>query len=196
MTKDVKDYEGLYFVNEIGEVFSYPKKTRKGIRKLLTNKHKQGYSLIDLCKDGKVKKHLVHRLVAVAFLDNIDNKEQVNHINGNKEDNRVENLEWNTRSENQIHSIRLGLRTTIGEKNSQSKINSKQVILILNDNRPYKEIQQDYKISISTISDIKRGYSWTHITGKINLKKENNRMQVLEAFKENGKTKYKPYENI
>lgn len=151
MNKDVKDYEGLYFVNEIGEVFSYPKKTRKGIRKLLTNKHKQGYSLIDLCKDGKVKKHLVHRLVAVAFLDNLDNKEQVNHINGNKEDNSVKNLEWNTRGENQKHAIKTGLRSAKGVKNSQSELTENEVLDIFKDIRKYKEISKIYNISVPSI---------------------------------------------
>jgi hypothetical protein len=171
MTKDVKDYEGLYFLNENGNIFSYPKKTRKGIREIFPMKVGFGYMQIDLCKNGKIKRHLVHRLMAKTFIKNECNKEQVNHINGIKNDNRLENLEWNTRSENQLHSIRLGLRTTVGEKNSQSKINSEQVLLILNDKRAYKEIIKDYNVSISTISDIKRGYSWTHITQKTNLKK-------------------------
>lgn len=164
MNRDVKGYEGLYFVNELGQVFSYPKKTRKGIRKLLLNKNKFGYLLIDLCKDGEVKKYLVHRLIAVAFLDNVENKEQVNHINGNKEDNRLENLEWTTNSENQKHAIRTGLRSAKGEKNSQSKLNETQVLKILNDKNPYSKISEVFNISIGTISDIKRGHSWNHIT--------------------------------
>ena len=164
MNRDVKNYEGLYFVNEFGDVFSYPKKTRKGIRKLLLNNHKQGYLLVDLCKDGKVKKYSVHRLVANAFIENIENKEQVNHINGNKQDNRLENLEWATRSENQKHSIKTGLRSAKGEKNSQSKLTEIEVLKILNDKRIYKEISKDFKISIYTISDIKRGHTWNHIT--------------------------------
>lgn len=172
MTKDIKDYEGLYFLNENGNIFSYPKKTRRGIREIFPIKVGSGYMQIDLCKDKKIKRYLVHRLMAKTFLENKENKEQVNHINGIKDDNKLENLEWNTRSENQLHSIRLGLRTTVGEKNSQSKINSEQVLLILNDKRYYKEIIKDYNVSISTISDIKRGYSWTHITGKDNLKKQ------------------------
>lgn len=165
MNKDIKGYEGLYFVNEIGEVFSYPKKTRKGIRKLLTNKHKQGYLLIDLCKNGKIKKHSVHRLVAISFLDNVENKEQVNHINGNKEDNRVENLEWNTRSENQKHAIKTGLRSAKGIKNSQSKLTENEVLNIFKDLRKYKEISNIYNISVPTISGIKKGHTWKHITG-------------------------------
>lgn len=170
MTKDIKDYEGLYFLNELGEVFSYPKKTRKGIRKLLLNKSNCGYYMIDLCKDGKIKKFLVHRLMAKTFLKNDNNKAQVNHINGIKTDNSLINLEWATRSENQKHSIINGLRTTKGEKNSQSKLNESQVLSILNDKRVYKEISNEFGISIPTISDIKRGYSWTHITNLDNVK--------------------------
>lgn len=174
MTKDVKDYEGLYFLNENGSIFSYPKKTRKGIREIFPNIINSNYMMIDLCKNGKVKKHLFHRLMAQTFLENKENKEQVNHINGIKTDNRLENLEWNTRSENQKHSIKIGLRTAKGIKNSQSKLTEKQVLDIFKDTRTYKEIIKDYKISIPTISNIKTGYSWTHIT------KEKNRKQILK----------------
>jgi len=180
MTKDVKDYEGLYFLNKDGNIFSYPKKTRKGIREIYPNKGKHNYMMIDLCKNGKIKKHLIHRLMAETFLENKENKEQVNHINGIKGDNRLENLEWNTRSENQLHSIKTGLRSTIGEKNSQAKLNAEKVLLIFNDKRLYKDIQKDYNVSIYTISDIKRGYSWTHLTNKINLKKQKT---TYENFK-------------
>ena len=113
------------------------KKTRKGIREIYPNKGINNYMMIDLCKNGKTKKHLIHRLMAETFLENKENKVQVNHINGIKTDNRLQNLEWNTRSENQLHSINLGLRTTTGEKNSQSKLKSEQVLFIFNDKRPY-----------------------------------------------------------
>jgi hypothetical protein len=164
MNRDVKGYEGLYFVNEFGEIYSYPKKTRKGVRKMLAHKNKNGYLSIDLCKNGNIKKYSLHRIIALAFLDNIENKEQVNHINGNKHDNRIENLEWSTRSENQKHSIETGLRSAKGEKNSQSKLTEKDVLNIFNDKRTYIQISKDFKISISTISDIKRGHTWNHIT--------------------------------
>jgi hypothetical protein len=165
MTKDVVGYEGLYFCNINGDFYSYPKKTRKGIRKMKPIKYpKSGYLNIDLCKDGKVKKHLTHRLIAEAFIVNPENKPQVNHINGIKTDNRVENLEWNTRSENQLHSIRVGLRSAKGEKNSQSKLNKDSVILIYNDNRQYKFIAEDFNVCVATISGIKNQRTWSHIT--------------------------------
>jgi uncharacterized protein YerC len=129
-----------------------------------------GYLMVDLCKNGTKQRFLVHRIVLSTFKGFQQDKNQVNHINGNKLDNRLVNLEWNTRSENQKHSILIGLRHTRGENNSQSKLNEKNVISILNDQRPYKQISKEYNVSIPTISDIKRGFSWTHIT-KLNNKK-------------------------
>ena len=123
------------------------------------------YFAVDLCMNGKIQRMTIHRLVAINFLDNIEGKEQVNHINGVKTDNTLSNLEWNTRSENQLHSIKIGLRHTRGENNSQSKLTTKLVLRILNDNRKYLEIAADYGVSIPTISNIKTGYSWSHVTG-------------------------------
>lgn len=169
--KDVIGYEGKYFVSNLGNIKSSPKTHRRKEIILKTMPLKGGYLTVDLCKDKLVTKTLVHRIVANAFIPNPENKPQVNHINGNKQDNRVENLEWVTHSENQLHSIKIGIRTTKGEKNSQSKLRSEQVLEILKDNRLYKFIAADYGISIYTVSDIKRGYSWTHITNLKNLKK-------------------------
>ncbi len=169
---EIKNFPN-YFVNELGQVKSGPKKTRKGFRLLKPMKESTNYTTVDLCKDGKIVRKLIHRIVAEAFLPNLENKPQVNHINGIKDDNRLENLEWVTRSENQLHSIRTGLRHTRGENNSQCKLKSEDVLKILNDTRVYSVIGNEFKVSISTVADIKRGYSWTHITGLKNIKKEN-----------------------
>jgi len=132
-----------------------------------------GYYYVDLCISGKKNRKTIHRIVLESFNLNSEMKEQVNHINGIKSDNRLVNLEWNTSSENQKNSIKIGLRHTRGEKNSQSKLSENDVISILHDKRKYKNISKEFNISISTISDIKRGYSWTHITGLKNLKINN-----------------------
>ena len=143
------------------------------IRNTKTNKNlkpckfkNSGYLYVDLCVNSKKHRFLIHRLVAQAFLKNINEKKQVNHKNGDKSDNRLSNLEWSTSSENQKHAIIIGLKTAKGIKNSQSKLNENQVLSILYDLRIYSEISKEYNISIPTISDIKRGHTWTHVTEK------------------------------
>jgi hypothetical protein len=168
--KNIKGYENKYYLDTDGNVYRYVIK-RKSLKQLKPM-NQCGYLAIDLGLNGVIKRHLVHRLMAINYIENPENKPQVNHINGIKSDNRLINLEWNTRSENQLHSILIGLRTTVGEKNSQAKLNEEKVLQIFKDKRLYKEIKEDYKVSIPTISDIKRGYSWTHITGLKNLKSD------------------------
>ena len=96
--KDIEGYEGLYSITDTGKVFSHK---RGKFLKLVKNSH--GYLQVDLYKNGKGKNHQVHRLVAIAFIANPEKKEQVNHINAIKSDNRVENLEWSTHLENNRH---------------------------------------------------------------------------------------------
>lgn len=102
--KDIKDYEGKYQVSNQGRVRSLDrinsagKRTSGRIR--IPTKNKNGYLYVNLCSNGKPHNCSVHRLVAVAFLPNPDNKYTVNHKNENKEDNRVDNLEWMSLEEN------------------------------------------------------------------------------------------------
>ena len=95
-----------YFITEEGEVYSmkYGKK-----RLLKQQEHYKGYKVVSLTVNNKKTTLKIHRLVACAFLPNPENKEQVNHIDGNKKNNHVSNLEWSTQSENQIHAHRTGL---------------------------------------------------------------------------------------
>lgn len=159
--KPVPNYEGLYEGSNFGRIKSLPR-GKKGKEKIL-KPTKQTYYIIDLCKGGEIKRFLVHRLIAKTFLENTKNKEHVNHIDGNKLNNKLENLEWVTRSENQLHAIQYGLRTTKGVKNSQCKLTEKQVIEIFNDKRKYSEISNQHNISIPTICDIKKNRSWSHL---------------------------------
>lgn len=107
--RDVKGYEGLYAVSDIGRVKSLNYRCTGREWFLSQGIAKIGYPVVVLCKDKIQKMHYVHRLVAEAFLNNPLNKPEVNHIDGNKENNTVGNLEWVTYSENQRHACKTGL---------------------------------------------------------------------------------------
>lgn len=114
MWKDIIGFEGQYQVSNKGEVRSLQRyvKGARGSKRLLkarlmrisTNVH--GYASASLCKDAKLKTLVVHRLVAKAFLPNPKNKPCVNHKDGNRLNNNVNNLEWVTYSENTKHAFK------------------------------------------------------------------------------------------
>ena len=108
IVKNVIEYEGLYLIDSLGNVVSCPR--QQGSRfvnqyKILGTKvNKFGYKEVSLSKDGVLKTVLLHRLIAKHFIENPDNLPCVNHKNGIKTDNRLENLEWTTRSQNTKHA--------------------------------------------------------------------------------------------
>ena len=108
--KEIEGYEGVYQVSNHGNVRSLNYRKTKKVKNLKPQKDKKEYFTVGLCREGRMKWGKIHRLVASAFLPNPDKKPQVNHINGNKSDNRVENLEWATESENQLHAYKTGLK--------------------------------------------------------------------------------------
>lgn len=168
--KDVVGYEGYYQISNFGNVKSLSRiKLHKGYIPLLTkeklmkiNINKYGYSYISLEKNKKQKYCLIHRLVGIAFIDNNKNKTDINHKNGVKHDNRLENLEWLTRKENTIHSAKTGL-TKIGELNYCTKLKNKDVLKIRESSLSTKELSQIYNVSVSTIYNIKSRKKWKYI---------------------------------
>lgn len=108
--KDIPGYESIYQVSNFGNVKSLQSGNHHSKIKILTPICADGrYLRVTLYKQKKPKYFPVHRLVAMAFIPNPENKPQVNHINGNKKDNRVENLEWCTSSENNLHAYKSGI---------------------------------------------------------------------------------------
>lgn len=161
--KDVVGYEGRYQVSDMGRVISKPKIRRPYDKLLKPQYFKTGYAYLDLGDGKRINRYLLHRVVCEAFHPNPEGKPQVNHKNGDKSDNRSENLEWATNSENQKHSIRTGLRSAKGEKNSQSKLTASQVegIRILHKKGwSGKTLTQKFKVSPSTISGIVNKRTW------------------------------------
>lgn len=170
--KPVIGYENSYSVSNLGNIKSHDResvKTYKGvvtgtvkvkginIKKML---NKSGYYCVDVIK----KNMLVHRLVAIHFIDNPDNKETVNHINGIKTDNRVCNLEWATRQENSKHaSINKLYKPKKGELNCTSKLKEHQIIEIRNSKGSCNYFANKFNINRSLVSMIRLRKVWKHI---------------------------------
>lgn len=173
--KDVAGYEGHYQVSSIGRVKSLDRTiqskligdfVKKGI--LLTPSKRGKYLKVSLSKDSAIIQYSVHRIVATAFIDNPCNKKCVNHINGIKHDNRVENLEWVTYSENTKHSYTNQLQISQkGSDCSQSKTDESSVIEMRNIYNSgiitVTELAKKYGLSISTVSQILNRNRWKHI---------------------------------
>lgn len=129
---DIKDFEGYYQISNNGDVRSVERQVNAnkngGIKILKSITIKQtianhGYYVVNLRKHGLNKVITVHRLVATHFIDNNEKKVTVNHIDGDKTNNHVTNLEWATYGENNIHALKNQLRKPRGRKVLQYDIN-------------------------------------------------------------------------
>jgi hypothetical protein len=169
---DIRGYSGLYKINTNGHVYSYPKRwiSGKGVVKQHNGKRLKagisynGYRIITLRKNGIKKTFRINRLVAKHFIKNPQNKPHVNHKNGNKLEDRVKNLEWNTVSENVLHAYANGLRSNPkGEKSHFSKITELQATKIKNSKYSREVLAKKYGISIRTVRGIQTGKRWTHL---------------------------------
>lgn len=127
---------------------------------------KMGYQEVTFVHDRKTFKFSVHRLVAQAFVPGYSPDLVVNHLNGNKLDNRPENLEWTTKGQNTKHAWENNLIPLRGSQNPSSKLNEEQVAWIrrlLNDGVPVRPLSKALGVSDSLIYLIQRGDRWPHI---------------------------------
>ena len=139
MMKNTKDFED-YLVDECGNIFSSKYGKLKPIKQQY---HRKGYKVVTLVQ-GDLKKTLkVHRLVALTFIENPFNKKQVNHIDGNKDNNYISNLEWATQSENQLHAHRTGLMD-----------NKIRLVQLKSSKQVYDPITNKYYTSLKEACDI------------------------------------------
>lgn len=169
ISKFLPEVKDRYYINKQGELF-----TDDGQKKM-KDCVKNGYVKNTLIlKDGREKAYFRHRLVMICF-NPIKNYEemQVNHKDGNKLNNYVDNLEWCTNQENRIHAVKIGLAASLkGESNPASKLLESQVIDIIQDllhNVPYSVIAKKYNCSKSTICAIKNKRNWKYLTQDINF---------------------------
>lgn len=170
---DIEGYEGKYAVTTDGRIYSHSRvmnnpRSDKGSlikgrwMKLIT--HKKGYLAVGLTKDCVKKTAKVHRLVAMAFIPNPENKPQVNHIDGDKTNNCVENLEWATDQENIRHAFDTGLNQGAkGEACHLAKYTEEQVLAIRADSRSSRVVAKEYGMSKTNVLDIRSRKIWAHI---------------------------------
>jgi hypothetical protein len=135
---------------------------------LKQSRHSAGYLVVSL-RDGR--KHYVHRLVMDSFNYRSDaNSLDVNHKNGNKHDNRLENLEWASRLQNVRHAIATGLQNNAGENNGRSKYSERQIVQVkrlLRDGESIASAAKKTEVSRDTVEAVARGDRWAHVDASV-----------------------------
>lgn len=170
----VSGFEELYMITSFGVVVSSAK-IQNGYKEIAKKQiiDNRGYYRVSLGKDGLKITKKVHRLVAEAFIPNPNKYKEVNHIDGNKLNNHVDNLEWCTRSHNVLHAFNNGLMVSPkGEDVYNSILTNEQVSEIYTSKLSAKDISAKLGVKICNVYDIRTNRSWTHITKDLTLFKE------------------------
>lgn len=165
----------IYAISNLGNIKTLDREGARGCvvkgHSLTAHKNSSGYYRVNLNIYGNSQSFFVHRLVALCFVDNPYNKEFVNHKDGNKLNNRSDNLEWCSRSENELHAWRTGLKNkntvgTKGEKHGMHKLSQKDVDYIRSVHKPYdkkfgtKPLALQFSVAPQTITNIVNYKNW------------------------------------
>ncbi|MBJ8023712.1 HNH endonuclease [Bacillus cereus] len=124
------------------------------------------YLKVGICHEGKMSKQFIHRMVAEVYHLNPKGLPVVNHLDGNKLNNHVSNLEWCTQGDNQKHSYKLGLRDMRGSKHHRSIFTEEdvqEIRLLRTEGSSYKELASRYACSETAIRDIVKRRRWAHV---------------------------------
>lgn len=169
-----KEYKSDYFGSNLGRVKSFKNGNEKILRPAPDS---DGYLTVAIYIGGKRKTVKVHRIVAELFIENPENKPQVNHKDGCKQNNFVENLEWTTPSENTRHSYANGLQITPqGEDHHNAKLTCEQVLYIRENPNGLNiyELAEKFNVVFQTISAIQLGRRYKNVGGQIRQVKKQN----------------------
>ena len=172
--KDIGGYEGSYQVSNMGRVRSVDRvvtfkdgSMRKFKGKVLKPYLGKGYERVMLCNENGAINKTVHRLVLEAFKPHVNmNDLEVNHMDGDKLNNHLSNLEWVTARDNILHAHDIGLMSNIGERNPNAKLSEADVLEILqrlDNGELQRDIGSDYGVNDGCISMIKRGHNWRSV---------------------------------
>lgn len=176
--KDAVGYEGHYQISNHGRIKSVDRyvTSKTGVKRLLKGRIRKTvlagrdrcYPTIVCSVAGKNKREYIHRLVARAFIENPEGKPEVNHVDGDKENNHVNNLEWVTRSRNKFHAYENKLKVAPkGESNGLAKLTEEEVLKIrdLHDNYKVsqKDISQMFNVTQVNVWNIVNRRTWKHI---------------------------------
>ena len=166
--KPVKNYEQYFLVSESGEIYSL--RTKRMLKIHINNK---GYCVFSTRLGGRKSPAIllrVHRLVAETFIPYVANKPYVNHIDGNKQNNHVSNLEWTTSGDNNRHAWAMGLQVAKkGTDNDSAKLSESDILYIKRTYIPYsrefgtRALAKKFNVHRSTISSVVNNKSYTNI---------------------------------
>lgn len=172
--KDITGYEGLYQVSNLGRVKSLYDGGHKCFRYLILKPSiNNGYLYVKLTVNGKCKSKAIHRLVAEAFIPNPDNLEQINHIDENKQNNNIENLEWCTRSYNLTYGTRIRrFKETIGIKVKMYDLKTKEEKLFCCIQDVANYLNTNHRSIRYSMTKYKKPYKNRFIFTEINKEKE------------------------